>query len=76
MISNNNYNVDLASLSDIKLLYGFAKELFFDAKAPGCKSTQDRTLIIILGSPAIMISGTSTKFLSSDPTELSDKSKL
>ena len=32
MITNKNYNVDLASLSDKKLMYDFAKEMHFDVK--------------------------------------------
>ena len=34
-----NYNVDIASLSDKKFLYEFAKEMNFDLKAQGNKST-------------------------------------
>ena len=44
MITNNNYNVDLASLSDKKLMYDFAKETSFDLKSQGNKSSRDRTL--------------------------------
>ena len=33
MITNKNYNVDLAKLSDKKLMYHFAKEMNFDVKA-------------------------------------------
>ena len=39
MITNNNYNVDHATLADKKLMYDFAKEMHFDLKAPGNKST-------------------------------------
>ena len=35
MINNSKYNVDLASLTDKKLLYDFAKEMHFDQKAVG-----------------------------------------
>ena len=35
MMTNENYDVDLASLSDKKLMYDFAKETHFDEKAPG-----------------------------------------
>ena len=45
MITNKNYNVDLASLADKKLMYKFAKKMNFDLKAQGNKSTRDRTLI-------------------------------
>ena len=77
MITNKNYNVDHASLSDKKLMYNFAKEMHFDTKAVGNKSTRDRTLIKLLKSPAFMASGVSkTIFLSSDPNELCDRLKL
>ena len=39
LITNKNYIVNFASLSDKKLLYDFAKELYFDVKAPGIKFT-------------------------------------
>ena len=77
MITNKNYNVDLASLSDKKLMFDFAKEMNFDKSRVGNKSTRDRTLITLLNSPAIMASGVSnTIFLSSDPDELCDRLKL
>ena len=44
MITNKNYNVDLANLVDKKIMYDFAKEMYFDEKATGNKSTRDRTL--------------------------------
>ena len=44
MITNKNFNVDLASLQDKKQMYEFAKEMNFDLKAPGNKSVRDRTL--------------------------------
>ena len=47
MITNSKYNVDLASLSDKKLMYDFAKEMHFDLNAPGNKSIRDRKLIKI-----------------------------
>ena len=77
MITNKNYNVDLASLADKKLMYDFEKEMHFDTKAQGNKSTRDRTPIKLLKSPAIMASGVSkTIFLSSDPDELCNRLKL
>ena len=77
MITNKNYNVDLASLSDKKLMYNFAKEMHFDERRVGNKSTRDKTLIKLLDSPAIRASGVSkTIFLSSDPDELCDRLKL
>ena len=45
MITNSKFNVDLASLSDKKLMYDFAKEMHFDQKALGKKSTRDKSLI-------------------------------
>ena len=62
MITNKNYNVDLAKLSDKKLMYDLAKEMHFGVRAPGKKSTRDRTLIKLLKSTAIIASGVSTKF--------------
>ena len=77
MITNKNYNVNLASLADKKLMYNFAKEMHFDERRVGNKSTRDKTLINSLNSPAIMASGVSkTIFLSSDPNELCDRLKL
>ena len=38
MTPNKNYDIDLASLQDKKLMYDFAKELYFDMKAQGNKS--------------------------------------
>ena len=79
MITNKNYNVDLASLADKKLMYDFAKEMNFDTKALGNKSTRDRTLIKLLKSPGLMVSASGvskTIFLSSDANELCDRLKL
>ena len=79
MITNKNYNVDLASLSDKKFMYDFAKEMYFDVKALGNKSTRDRTLIKLLKSPGLMISAcgvSNTIFLPSDPDELRDRLNL
>ena len=79
MITNSKFNVDLASLSDKKLMYDFAKEIHFDLNAPGKKSTRDRKLIKLLNSPGLMVSASGiskTIFLSSDPNELCDRLKL
>ena len=45
MITNQNYNVELASFADKKMLYDFAKEMHFDVRGPGNKYTWDRPLI-------------------------------
>ena len=79
MITNGIFNVDLASLADKKLLYDFAKEMHFDPKASGNKSTRDRKLIKLLNSTGLMVSASGlskTIFLSSDPNELCDRLKL
>ena len=79
MITNKNYNVNLASLADKKLMYDFAKEMNFDLKAVGKKSTRDKTLIKLLKSPGLIVSASGvskTIFLSSDPDELCDRLKL
>ena len=79
MITNKNYNVDLAKLSDKKLMYDFATEMNFDLKAIGKKSNRDRTLIKLFKSPGLMVSASGvskTIILSSDPNELCDRLKL
>ena len=79
MITNGKFNVDLASLSDKKLMYIFAKEMHFDTKAPGNKSIRDRKLIKLLNSPGLMVSASGiskTIFLSSNPNELSVRLNL
>ena len=79
LINNKKFNVDLASLADKKIMYDFAKEMTFDLKAQGNKSTRDRTLINLLKSPGLMVSASGvskTIFLSSEPDELCDRLKL
>ena len=79
MITNKNYNVDLVSLADKKLMYYSAKEMHFDVKKIGNKSTRDRTLIKLLKSPGLMVSASGvskTLFSSSDPDELCNRLKL
>ena len=79
MITNNNYNVNHASLSDEKLMYEFAKEMNFHVKGPGRKSTRDSTFIKLLKSPGLMVSASGvskTMILSSDPDELCNRLKL
>ena len=76
MITNQNYYVDLASLSDIKLMYEIAKGMHLDIKISGNKRTRDRTLIRLLKSYAIMDSGISTIILSQIPSEVCDRLML
>ena len=56
MMTIKRYNVDLASLPDKQLMFDFAKDLNFDIKRVGNKSTRDRTLIKLLRSPGLMVS--------------------
>ena len=79
MITNSKYNIDLASLADKKLMYDFAKEMHFDMKSPGNKSTREKTLIKLLKSPGLMLSASGvskTIFLSENADELCDRLKL
>ena len=79
MITNENYNVDLASLSDKKIISDFSTEMHFDKKASSNKSTAEKTQIKLLKSPSLMItaSGISkTVYLSSNPDELCRRLKL
>ena len=52
MITNKDYIVDLVTLSDKNLMYDFAKEMNFDLKAIGKKSTRDKSLIKLLKKPS------------------------
>ena len=79
MITNKNYNVDLAKLSDIKTLNDFVKEMFFDVQDQGNKFNRDRTHIKLLKTASSMISAagiSNTIFLPSDLTELGNPLKL
>ena len=83
MITNKNYNVDLAILADKKLMFEFAKEMHFVIKTTGLKSTRNRSLIRLLKSLGIPdpVSGVSsslskTTFLSSDTFEICDRVKI
>ena len=87
MITNKNYNVDLPNSQDKKIIYVFAKEIYFDGKTWGNKSTRDESPIGLLKTPGIMISASGfsschkkvffkNKILSSDPNELCDRLKL
>ena len=79
MKTKKNYNVDLASLSDKKLLYDFAKWMNSDLNAPGMISNRNRTLMKLLKSTILMISDSGisiTIFLPSDPSKLYNRLKL
>ena len=78
MIINKNCNVDLAKIKDEKLLFEFAKEMYFDEKASGNKRTRDKALIKLFKSSGIMAGSLkkskpksgSTSFLSPNPNDL------
>ena len=53
MLTNENYIVDLASLLDRKLMFEFSREMYFDGKALGNKSTRDKSPIRLLKSLGI-----------------------
>ena len=61
-----------------KIVYDFAKEMNFDMKYQGNKSTRDRTLINLFKSPGLMVSVSGVSniiILSSDPNELCNRLK-
>ena len=62
MITNHNFDVDLANLSDKKLRFEIAKEMNFDKYALGDRSSRDRSLIRLLDSLKNQASGFSTIF--------------
>ena len=68
-------------------MYDFAKEMYFDEKALGSKSTRDKAFIRLLKSFGIMVSASgvstfykkklsNTIFLSTDPNEFCDRLKV
>ena len=69
MITNKNYNINLAKLSD-KKIYGFVKEMNYDERALGNKRTRNKSPIRLLKSPAIMASEVCTIILPENPNEL------
>ena len=75
-ITNKNYNVHLASLSDKKLMFDYAKDMYFNVRKSGIKNTRDKPLIKLLNSPAIMAPGISKISLPGNLNELCDRSKL
>ena len=85
VITNKNYNVELSNLADKKIMYDFPREIYFEKKATGNKSTRDRSIISLLETACILVtaSGVSsshekksfskTLFLSSNANELCDR---
>ena len=58
-ITNYKFNVDHSNLQDRKLIYEFGKEMEFENKPKGRPSNRDKSMIILLNSPATMASGIS-----------------
>ena len=71
-----NFKVDHSNPQDRKTIYEFGKEMTFDIKQKGQPSNRDKSLMKLNHSPAIIASGISTMFLSSDPNQLCDRIKL
>ena len=46
LMTNENYNIDLANLPDKKLMFEFAKEMFFHDKALSNKRTSDNSHLV------------------------------
>ena len=57
-------------------MYKFAKEMCFDERALGNKSTRDKNFIDLLKTSFIMASGISTIFFPENLNELCDSIKL
>ena len=72
-ITTKNYNVDLANLLDKKLMFEFAKEMFFDEKVLGNEHTTDKTPKKLPKPPAIIAFVISVVFLLDNPHELCDR---
>ena len=76
-ITNYDFNVDHSNQKDRKLIYEFVKEMNFNIRQKRSKSDRDKSIVKLLKSPAIMVSGISkTIFSSSDPDELCNRLKL
>ena len=78
-INNENYNVDLASLLDEKLLYEFAKAIYCDVKATVKRSTRDRRLTKLPNSPGVIVSALGVpkaNFHPCDPNKFCDRLKF
>ena len=76
LITQKNYKVCIANIKVKRILYEFAKEMYFDEKALGKKSTGGKLLRRLLKSPAVMACVLFTRFSSSNPIELCDRIEL
>ena len=75
-MTNYDFNVSLSNPKDHELICEFGKKMNFNIKQKVRKSDRDRTLIKLPKSPAIMVSGVTTLFLSEIPDEVCDRLNL
>ena len=75
-MANYKFNVGHSNPKDRKVILEFAEEKNFDIKNTGRPSTRDKSPIKLLSSPAIMASGNSTMFLTSDLDKFCDRLKI
>ena len=75
-MTNCKLNAGHSNIQDQKIIREVAEEMKFDIKNEGRKKPRDSSIVELFESPAIVASGISTKFLSSDPHELCDRLKL
>ena len=63
-ITNKNNSVDLANLSNKKLVFEIAKDMFFDEKVLGKKINRNKSTIRLPKSSAVivLVSGVSSSF--------------
>ena len=61
-ITDYDFNVNHANPQDQNLIYEFGKEMKFDIKQKGRKSNRDKSMIKLLKSPVIMVSGVQQYF--------------
>ena len=57
-------------------MFDFAREMYFDERAPRKKNMRERSHMRLLKSPAIVISGISTILLPENPIEICDGVKI
>ena len=75
-INIGNYNFDLAKLPGKKIKFHFSKEMYFNEKTLGNKSTRDKSLMTLPKSPPIILFGILTVFLPESLDELCDRLNL
>ena len=65
-----DFNVSHCNPQDQKLIYESGKEMNFNIEQKGRGSERDKSMIILLKSPAIMASGVTTMIMAENPDEL------